>query len=145
MFRNMNNLKRFIDAQESSYPIALNEIKNGKKQSHWMWFIFPQVQGLGLSATSKYYAINDLNEAGEFLQHPILGGRLIQICYELLNLESNDAHKIFGSPDDLKLKSSMTLFSSVHNTDPVFQSVLNKFFKGSKDGKTLQIIENNKV
>lgn len=141
----MNNLKRFIDAQESSYPIALNEIKNGKKQSHWMWFIFPQVQGLGLSATSKYYAINDLNEAGEFLQHPILGGRLIQICYELLNLESNDAHKIFGSPDDLKLKSSMTLFSSVHNTDPVFQSVLNKFFKGSKDGKTLQIIENNKV
>jgi uncharacterized protein (DUF1810 family) len=138
----MNNLERFIDAQGSSYPVALSEIKNGKKQSHWMWFIFPQVEGLGFSATSKYYAIKDIHEAGEFLKHPILGQRLIQISHELLNLESNDAHKIFGSPDDLKLKSSMTLFSLVHNADPVFQLVLDKFFKGSKDSKTLQIIDN---
>ena len=137
----MNNLERFIDAQRSSYPIALSEIKNGKKQSHWMWFIFPQVEGLGFSTTSKYYAIKDLDEAAEFLKHPILGERLIQICHELLNLHSSDAHKIFGSPDDLKLKSSMTLFSSVNNTDPVFQLVLDKFFRGSKDSKTLQIIE----
>lgn len=137
----MNNLKRFIDAQERSYPIALSEVKNGNKQSHWMWFIFPQIDGLGFSATSKYYAIKDLHEAGEFLKHPVLGERLIQICHELLDIEWNDAHKIFGSPDDLKLKSSMTLFSSLDNTDPVFQLVLEKFFKGSKDSKTLQIIE----
>ena len=138
----MNNLERFIDAQGSFYPVALSEIKNGKKQSHWMWFIFPQVEGLGLSTTSKYYAIKDIHEAAEFLKHPVLGQRLIQISHELLNLESNDAHKIFGSPDDIKLKSSMTLFSLVHNADPVFQLVLDKFFKGSKDSKTLQIIDN---
>lgn len=136
----MDNLKRFIDAQESSYPAVLSEIKYGKKQSHWMWFIFPQLEGLGFSATSKYYAIKDLHEAGEFLKHPILGARLIQICHNLLDLESNDAHKIFASPDDLKLKSSMTLFSSLNNTDPVFQLVLDKFFQGAKDSKTLQII-----
>lgn len=128
-----NNLERFIDAQKADYQIALSEIKNGKKQSHWMWYIFPQLQGLGYSEMSKHYAIKDIDEAERFLKHPILGSRLINICKELLKLKSNDAHKIFGSPDNLKLQSCMTLFSSVINTDPVFELVLEKFFNGVKD------------
>ena len=131
------NLKRFLDAQESVYPIALSEIANGRKQSHWMWFIFPQIEGLGFSETSVYYAINDLNEAAAYLKHPVLGERLIRICNTLLQLHDHDAHGIFGSPDDVKLKSSMTLFASVGNAPPVFQSVLDKFFRGEKDQKTL--------
>ncbi len=106
-----------------------------------MWYIFPQIQGLGFSETSKFYAIKDINEAEEFLKHPVLGSRLVHICNELLNLECNDANKIFGSPDDLKLKSSMTLFSSLPNTNPVFELVLEKFFNGTKDNKTLRIID----
>ena len=134
-----NNLQRFIEAQETKYEVALTEIRNGKKQSHWMWYIFPQIQGLGFSETSKYYAINGTAEAKDFLKHPLLGERLIHISTELLKLHSNDAYKIFGSPDDLKLHSSMTLFSSL-NMNPVFQQVLDKFYKGKKDTKTLQIL-----
>ncbi|SEB05156.1 Uncharacterized protein, DUF1810 family [Pedobacter hartonius] len=106
-----------------------------------MWYIFPQIQGLGSTETSSFYAIKDLKEAQEFLTHPTLGNRLIHISEELLRLESNDAHQIFGSPDDLKLKSSMTLFSSAHGADPVFNLVLKKFFNASRDGKTLKIID----
>lgn len=134
------NLERFIDAQNTTYERALSEIKNGRKQSHWMWYIFPQIQGLGFSETSKFYAIRNLNEAEEYLKNPILCTRLVRICEELLKLEGNNATKIFGSPDDLKLKSSMTLFSSLQNAHPVFQSVLAKFFNGMNDAKTLQII-----
>ena len=132
------NLQRFIDAQKNVYPLALEEIKNGRKQSHWMWFIFPQIHGLGFSATSKLYAIKDNQEAEAFLKHPLLGSRLITISNELLKLNSNDAHTIFGSPDDMKLQSSMTLFSSLKNAGPVFDLVLQKFFKGIKDRNTLQ-------
>jgi uncharacterized protein (DUF1810 family) len=135
-----NNLQRFISAQEMDFQTALSEIKRGRKQSHWMWYIFPQIQGLGFSETSKFYAIKDVDEAEAFLQHPVLGKRLIEICNELLSNPGNDAHKIFGSPDDVKLKSSMTLFASLNNTDPIFQKVLDKFFGGEKDSKTLQII-----
>lgn len=142
---NMNNnvLERFIDAQENDYPIALAEIKNGRKQSHWMWYIFPQLKGLGYSSTSIHYAIKDKEEAETFLNHPVLGRRLIEICNELLKLESSDANKIFGSPDDKKLKSSMTLFSALENTNPVFHSVLEKFFQGKKDYKTLKLLSLN--
>ena len=133
------NLERFIDAQEASYEIALSEIKSGRKKSHWMWYVFPQIQGLGFSETSKFYAIKDIGEAKAFLEHPILGERLVRICNALLHLESDNAHNIFGSPDDLKLRSSMTLFSSL-NINPVFQKLLEKFFNGIKDDKTLQII-----
>jgi uncharacterized protein (DUF1810 family) len=134
------NLQRFIDAQETDFPIALSEVMKGKKQSHWMWYIFPQIYGLGFSATSKFYAIKDLDEAKAFLQHPVLSNRLILICNELLKLKSNDAYKIFGSPDDIKLHSSMTLFAMIPGADPVFRSVLEKFFKGKKDNNTVQII-----
>lgn len=135
-----NNLKRFLDAQEPSYAMALSEINRGRKETHWMWFIFPQIQGLGFSETSKFYAIKNLREALAFLNHPVLGTRLVKICNELLKLESNNANKIFGSPDDMKLKSSMTLFSSLKEADPVFQFVLDKFFNGAKDSRTLELI-----
>jgi uncharacterized protein (DUF1810 family) len=134
------SLNRFLDAQQKDYSIALSEIKNGKKRSHWMWYIFPQIHGLGFSETSKFYAIKNIAEADNFLKHPVLGKRLIEICNELLHLKTNDPHEIFGSPDDLKLGSSMTLFSSLPNTNPVFQKVLDKFFNGKKDEKTLQLI-----
>lgn len=136
-----NNLQRFLDAQQTNYEIALSEIRKGRKKSHWMWYIFPQIQGLGFSATSKYYAIKNIHEAEEFLKHPVLGSRLIGICNELLQLKQNNANLIFGSPDDLKLKSSMTLFAAVPSADPVFQYVLEKFFSGTKDIKTLQILQ----
>lgn len=139
--KHKHRLQRFIDAQEKSYSTALAEIMNGKKRTHWMWYIFPQIQGLGMSETSKLYAIEDFQEAAEFLNHPVLGSRLVRICVELLNLKSNEAYSIFGSPDDLKLHSSMTLFSSVPGADPVFQKVLDKFFAGKKDKNTLTIIE----
>jgi uncharacterized protein (DUF1810 family) len=135
-----NTLNRFIEAQEEHYQTALSEIKSGRKRSHWMWYIFPQIYGLGFSETSKFYAIKDIAEAEAFFQHPILGSRLTAICNELLKLDCDDANKIFGSPDDLKLKSCITLFSSLQNTSPVFQLVLNKFFNGAKDERTLQII-----
>jgi len=134
-------LERFTDAQSATYDTALSEIKNGRKQGHWMWFIFPQIKGLGFSETSKYYAIKDINEAEGFLKHPVLGKRLTIITNELLKLDVNDATKIFGSPDDIKLKSSMTLFSSLPGTNRAFQQVLDKYFKGTKDLKTLQLID----
>ena len=133
-------LNRFIGAQDADYPVALSEIKQGRKKSHWMWYIFPQIQGLGFSETSKYYAIKNVKEAVEFLKHPVLGNRLINICQALLNLPGTDANKVFGSPDDLKLKSSMTLFASLKDTSPVFKMVLDKFFNGTQDDRTTEII-----
>src|SRR5689334_5134308 len=118
------NLQRFIDAQQNDYPVALEEIKSGRKRSHWMWYIFPQIQGLGLSYTSKFYALADLNEAAAVFKHPLLGPRLMTISNELMKLETNDANAIFGKPDDRKLQSSMTLFSLVPGAYPVFEQVL---------------------
>lgn len=135
-----NNLQRFLDAQKSDYQNALSEIKNGRKRSHWMWYIFPQIHGLGYSETARFYAIKDRAEAAAYLQHPELGSRLIEICQELVKLPSTDANSIFGSPDDLKLKSSMTLFDAL-NVNPVFKQVLDKFYKGAKDDKTLQLLK----
>lgn len=134
------SLQRFTDAQKADYEIALSEIRSGRKRSHWMWYIFPQIHGLGFSETSKFYALKSVDEAKEYLSHPVLGKRLIEISKALLDLPSVNAHSIFGSPDDVKLKSSMTLFASLPNADRVFQSVLEKFFYGEKDDKTLKII-----
>jgi uncharacterized protein (DUF1810 family) len=139
MMNNETRLERFIEAQEGVYERALWEIMNGRKESHWMWYIFPQVQGLGVSHTSRLYAIRDTAEAEAFLKNPVLGGRLVRICEELLKIKSNDAMQIFGSPDHMKLKSSMTLFSFL-NMHPVFDLVLDKFFQGEKDDRTLSII-----
>ena len=106
-----------------------------------MWYIFPQIQGLGFSSTSQHYAISGLQEAAAYLNHPILGQRLIEISKVLVQLDSSNASQVFGSPDDMKLKSSMSLFASVPNADAVFQQVLDKFFQGNKDQKTLSILE----
>ena len=140
MMATQYDLKRFVDAQETTYATALAEIRNGKKQGHWMWFVFPQFQGLGFSPTSKFYAINDVSEAQAYSNHTILGSRLVEICTALLLLQSNDANRIFGSPDDAKLKSSMTLFASLQDSNPVFQLVLDKFYNGAMDMKTLELI-----
>ena len=136
----MNDLKRFADAQETDYAIALSEIRTGRKRSHWMWYIFPQIAGLGFSSTSKFYAIKDLDEAAKYLAHPTLGKRLIEISNALLAIEGRTANEIFGSPDDVKLKSSMTLFGALDDTNPVFQKVLDRYFDGAADARTLQII-----
>jgi uncharacterized protein (DUF1810 family) len=134
-------LERFIDAQRHDYATALAEIRRGRKVTHWMWYIFPQIRGLGSSETSKYYAIQNVSEAEGFLKHPVLGTRLIDICRTLLDQQNNDVSKIFGSPDDLKLRSSMTLFASLPDTHPVFQQVLDRFFGAEKDPLTLQIMK----
>lgn len=136
----MGNLERFIIAQKGVYQTALSEVGAGKKTTHWMWYIFPQIQGLGFTDTSKLYAIKDLKEAEEFLNHRVLGPRLIMIASELLKLDIQDAYQVFGSIDELKLQSSMTLFAQVSNADPVFQKVLEKFFEGRKDNKTLKTL-----
>ncbi|HEY6901643.1 MAG TPA: DUF1810 domain-containing protein [Puia sp.] len=135
-----NPLDRFLTAQTQDYAAALAEIRNGKKRTHWMWYIFPQIQGLGSSSNAVYYAIRDLHEAEAYLKHPTLGPRLIEISQALLALPGNNATQIMGTPDDLKLRSCMTLFAMVPQTDPVFQQVLDKFFMGKKDAKTLSII-----
>ena len=137
----MNDLKRFLDAQENDFERALAEIKRGRKQSHWMWYIFPQIAGLGSSETSRFYAVKDRAEAELYLAHPVLGARLVRISEALLEIEGKTANQIFGSPDDVKLKSSMTLFGALKNTNPIFQSVLDKYFNGTNDLKTLQLID----
>ena len=132
-------LDRFIKAQETSYDIALAEMKAGRKRSHWMWYIFPQIKGLGFSSTAQYYAIQNQREAEEYLAHPVLGKRLIEISKVLLEIESSDARKVMGYPDDMKLKSSMTLFYLVSGKD-IFKKVLDKFFDGKLDKKTKELL-----
>lgn len=134
-----HSLNRFVDAQATVYSTALSEIKNGQKRSHWMWYIFPQIKGLGHSDTARFYALQDVAEAEAYLQHPILGPRLLEISQALHNLDSNDATRVLGSPDDLKLKSCMTLFGAA-GQQAVFQQVLDKFYRGTKDEATLRLI-----
>ena len=134
------DLQRFHKAQIFDYPVALGEIKNGRKESHWMWYIFPQLKELGYSSTAKYYGLTK-DEAKAYLKDEILKSRLIEISQVLLELKSNDATEIFGYPDDLKLKSSMTLFSEIAPEIEVFDKVLEKFFSGKKDNKTLELLE----
>lgn len=123
------------------YDTALTEILNGRKRSHWMWFIFPQLKGLGRSAMSEYYGIDGESEAREYLTHPVLGNRLREISEALADLDTNDAHSVFGSPDDMKLRSSMTLFDAIE-PNSIFNQVLAKFYKGRRDKKTLAILNN---
>ena len=130
-------LDRFIKAQEQDYDIAMNEIRNGRKRSHWMWYIFPQIKGLGYSSTAQYYAIQDKAEAVAYMEHPILSARLVEISQELLKLDSSDAFAVLGYPDNLKLKSSMTLFYLV-SENKVFKQVLGKYFAGELDKKTIE-------
>jgi uncharacterized protein (DUF1810 family) len=139
----MEKFERFITAQQNDYPLALSEIKSGRKRSHWMWYIFPQLDGLGLTETSRYYALQNIDDAARYLAHPVLGARLIEISQELLSLEGKSANAVFGTPDELKLKSSMTLFALVPNTDKIFEQVLKKYYNGTKDSKTLLLLKQN--
>ena len=133
------DLQRFHKAQIFDYPVALGEIKNGRKESHWMWYIFPQLKELGYSSTAKYYGLTK-DEAKSYINDEILKSRLIEISQTLLELTSNNATEIFGYPDDLKLKSCMTLFSEIAPEIEVFDQVLQKFFSGKKDDKTLKLL-----
>ena len=139
-FEEIKVLKKYIDIQNDNYEIALSEIKNGRKLSHWMWYIFPQIKGLGHSDISKYYAINNLEEAKLYLNNELLRTRLIKILNELLKLETNEALEIFGDLDALKLQSSMTLFNLADSTIEEFELVVKKFFDGKFDGKTIDMI-----
>lgn len=130
------NLTRFLTAQKNIYQQVLAELKNGQKQSHWMWFIFPQIEGLGKSSTSIFYAIKNKEEAQAYLNHLILSQRLLECTNIILSIKGRSASQIFGFPDDMKLKSSMTLFSAISEHNSPFQQVLNKFFQGEKDEKT---------
>ena len=137
---NTNELIRFLEAQNQVYLKALSEIKEGKKNTHWMWYVFPQIKGLGSSETAKYYGVKDMDEATAYLQHPILGKHLIEIAEAVLNLNGKTATQIFGTTDDMKLRSCMTLFANVKNTNPIFQKVLIKYFNGIPDELTLQLV-----
>lgn len=136
----MFDLERFVTAQERDYEIALREVRAGCKRSHWMWYIFPQIQGLGRSETAQYYAIQSAEEAESYLAHPILGMRLQEISITLLGLATSDPQEVFGYTDSLKLRSSMTLFYQVSHYF-VFERVLKKFFGGELDQKTISILE----
>ena len=137
------NLSRFIQAQESSYFDALAEIKAGRKRSHWIWYIFPQLKGLGFSSTAQYYGIENLNEAKEYLGDKILRDRLFEICKALLELPEKNISEIMGYPDNLKLRSSMTLFLLAEPSCDIFQKVLEKYFDGKPDEKTLALCKEN--
>jgi len=134
-------LIRFLEAQNQIYLTALSEVKKGSKKSHWMWFIFPQIKGLGTSETARYFSLNGISEATEYLRHPVLGRHLIEISQALLALEGKTVNRILGTPDDLKLCSCMTLFAAVENSDPVFSQVLDKYFDGQPDAMTLSILK----
>lgn len=135
------DMLRFILPQISTYPKALEEIKRGKKKTHWMWYIFPQLRGLGRSEMSHTYGIVDSDEAETYLKHPVLGARLIEITTELLKLDENDPEVIFGPVDAMKLRSSMTLFAYISEADSVFNKVLTKFFDGKTDEQTILLIK----
>ena len=133
-------LDRFLDAQRGDYAVALAEVRRGRKASHWMWYIFPQIAGLGQSSTARYYSIRDLEEAREYYAHPVLGQRLREISGALLELRGSDPVAVFGGIDSMKLKSSMTLFALAAPHDPLFRQVLDKYYGGEQDVLTLRIL-----
>lgn len=141
------DLQKFIDAQNHGYglaeiyQIALAEMKQGENLSHWMLYVFPQIQGLGLSGTTAYFSIKDLSEAKDYYAHPILGERLLEITRVLLDIETNDPMAVFGYPDAFKLRSCMTLFKHATSKQELFQKVLDKFCRGNEDEKTLDILD----
>jgi uncharacterized protein (DUF1810 family) len=135
-----SSMNRFLTAQQRDYGKALAEIRKGHKQSHWIWYIFPQVKGLGFSAKSEFYGISDMAEAKAYLQNPTLRAHLIEISEALLKLDTHDAREVMGFPDDLKLRSSMTLFHLADPSIEVFQKVLDQYFHGEMDQQTVDIL-----
>jgi len=139
-----NTLNRFLSAQQNVYPQVLKELHNGKKNTHWMWFIFPQIEGLGHSTTAKYYSIKTIEEAKEYITHPILGKRLLECVKILLKIEGKSDDDIFGYPDNAKLKSSMTLCNFASPEHKEFADVLKKYFAGEQDEQTISILQKMK-
>lgn len=135
-----HDLTRFVAAQASDYQTALAEIRAGRKQTHWMWYVFPQVDGLGFSSTARHYAIRGRDEARAYLDHPVLGPRLVACAEAALGVPGKSAREIFGSPDDLKLRSSATLFAAISPPGSVFHQLLDRFYGGEPDKKTLDIL-----
>jgi len=135
-----HDLARFVDAQAHTFGQALAELRRGQKRSHWMWYIFPQFDGLGTSATSRQYSIKSVAEAEAYLRHPLLGPRLIASAGAALSVQGRSALEVFGSPDDMKLCSSATLFASISPAGSVFEQLLDKYFAGEPDGMTLQLL-----
>lgn len=134
-------LDRYVVQQEGMYPQILGELKRGEKRGHWMWYIFPQIKGLGYSRTSAFYEIQNLDEARAYLNHPILGSRLIECCKIILNQQGRRIDQIFPQPpDDTKFRSSMTLFDAVSDGNSLFYDILKKYFNGARDQRTLMII-----
>jgi uncharacterized protein (DUF1810 family) len=129
-----------LSAQESDYQRALAELRNGRKRSHWIWYIFPQIDGLGYSSTAKHYSIKSLDEAKAYLAHSALGQRLAECAEALLTIENRTAHQILGSPDDLKVRSCATLFALVSPAGSVFERLLEKYYQGERDEKTLRLL-----
>jgi len=134
------HLSRFVRAQQDDFEQALEEINSGKKRTHWMWYIFPQIDGLAFSSTSKHYAIKSIEEAKAYLAHPILGPRLLECAEVVVRVEGRTATDIFGSPDDLKLRSCATLFACVLPSGSVFDRLLDKYYRGERDRKTLRLL-----
>lgn len=134
------SLDKYVKAQENDYDIALSEIRNGNKESHWMWYIFPQIAGLGRSYMDERYSIKSIEEAKDYMAHELLGKRLVEISSALLTLDTDDARAVMHSPDHLKLRSSMTLFSMAAPDEPVFQKVLDKYYGGQPDEATIKIL-----
>jgi uncharacterized protein (DUF1810 family) len=134
------DLQRFVRAQEGDYDAALAEIRGGRKRSHWMWYIFPQFDGLGMSPTSRQYSVKSLAEAKAFLAHPVLGPRLLECAEAALAVDGRSAQEIFGYPDDMKLRSCATLFAAVSHTGSVFHRIIDKYFHGEADAKTLRLL-----
>lgn len=135
------DLNRFIDAQRAVYPDVLEELRSGRKRSHWMWFIFPQLAGLGHSETARFYAISGAAEATAYLNNPLLGARLLECTRTVLEHSGQSARAMFGTPDDMKLRSCMTLFANVAPEQVCFQQVLERFFDGESDAKTIALLE----
>jgi uncharacterized protein (DUF1810 family) len=135
------DLQRFVDAQAATYAAALAELKAGRKRSHWMWFVFPQIAGLGLSPTAQRYAISGLDEARAYLAHPLLGPRLRACVAAVNSVEGRTAHEIFGSPDDLKFRSSLTLFAEATVDNADFREALARYYGGAPDPATLRLLE----
>jgi uncharacterized protein (DUF1810 family) len=135
-----HNLERFVIAQERIFPSVLTELRCGEKSGHWMWFIFPQIRGLGRSKTAQFYSIESQDEARQYTEHPLLGARLVECTQIVLRLEGRSVHAIFGYPDDLKFRSSMTLFSKTAPNPEIYQQSLMKYFGGAPDQRTLDIL-----
>ena len=134
------DLDRFVVAQEGVYERVLEELRSGQKRSHWMWFVFPQIAGLGSSPTSLHFAIKNLREAQAYARHPLLGRRLIECVRAVDAVQGRSARRIFGTPDDLKFRSSMTLFEQVGESPDVFAVALEKYYGGERDARTLELL-----